>query len=120
MIHLVADPRPWLAGLVAPAVLVGAGTFQLSALRRRLLAEARCQSGLHWRHALCGLGSCWALMLVVFALGVGDLRAMALLTVVMTVERVASPRLEQLTGPLAGCALIGAGALVLIQPGMIA
>lgn len=118
-VHLVAGSWPPLAGLVAPAVLVGAGAFQLSALRRHLLAGARRPSGVPWRHALCGLGSCWALMLVVFALGVGDLRAMALLTVVMTVERAASPRLERLTGPLVGWALIGAGALVAIQPGMI-
>jgi predicted metal-binding membrane protein len=119
VVHLVVGSWPRLAGLVAPAVLVGAGAFQLSALRRQLLAGARRPSGLPWRRALCGLGSCWALMLVAFALAVGDVVAMAALTVVMTVERAMSPRLEPLTGHMVGWALIGAGALVAIQPGMI-
>jgi predicted metal-binding membrane protein len=118
-LHQLVDHWPRLAGLVAPGVLAVAGAFQLSALRRRQLTRTRNPSNPAWRHALCGLGSCWALMLVAFAIGVGDLRAMALLTVVMTVERATIPRLEPLTGPLVGWALLCASALVAIQPGLI-
>jgi predicted metal-binding membrane protein len=119
VVHQVAESRPQLAGLVAPTVLVGAGGFQLSALRRQLLVAAAHSSASPWRRAICGLASCCALMLVVFALDVGNLPAMAALTVVMTVERAAHPRLQPLTGPLVGWALIAAGALVAIQPGLI-
>jgi predicted metal-binding membrane protein len=119
VLHQLADHRPQLAGLVAPGVLAVAGAFQLSPLRRRQLTGARSPSNPAWRHALCGLGSCWALMLVMFAIGVGDLRWMVGLTAVMTVERAASPRLALLTGPLVGFALIGAGVLTAIQPGLI-
>jgi predicted metal-binding membrane protein len=119
VVHEVAESRPQLAGLVAPAVLVGAGVFQLSPLRRHLLAEARESRALPWRRAICVFGSCWGLMLVVFALEVGNLLAMAALTAVMTMERAAKPRMGRLTAPLVGWALIAAGALVAIQPGLI-
>ena len=120
VVHEVAESRPQLAGLVAPTVLVGAGGLQLTALRRRLLVVASHASASPWRRAICGLGSSCALMLVVFALGVGNLPAMAVLTAVMTVERVANPQLGPLIGPLVGWVLIVAGALVAIQPGLIA
>jgi predicted metal-binding membrane protein len=58
-------------------------------------------------------------MLVVFAIGVGNLLWMGALTAVMTAERAARPGLERLAGKLLGWALIGAGALVAIQPGLI-
>jgi predicted metal-binding membrane protein len=58
-------------------------------------------------------------MLVIFALEVGNVLAMAALTAVITVERAANPRMERLTAPLVGWALITAGALVAIRPGLI-
>ena len=116
VVHEVAESRPQLAGLVAPTLLVGAGGFQLTALRRRLLVVASHSSASPWRRAICGLGSCCGLMLVVFALGVGNLPAMAALTVVMTVERAASPHLEPLIGPLVGWVLIVTGALAASSP----
>jgi predicted metal-binding membrane protein len=119
VVHHVAESRPQLAGLVAPAVLVGAGAFQLTALRRHLLVVASHSSASPWRRAICGLGSCCALMLVFFALGVGNLPAMAALTLVMTVEHAANEQLKRLIGSLVGWALIVAGALVAIQPGLI-
>jgi predicted metal-binding membrane protein len=119
VVHEVAESWPQLAGLVAPAVLVGAGVFQLSPLRRHLLAAARASSGSSWRRAICVFGSCCALMLVVFALEVGNLLAMAALTAVMTMERTANPRMERLTAPSVGWALIAAGALLAVRPGVI-
>jgi predicted metal-binding membrane protein len=119
VVHEVAESWPRLAGLVAPAVLVGAGLFQLFPLRRHLLAAARESTASPWRRAICVFGSCCALMLVVFALEVGNLLAMAALTAVMTVERAANPRMERLIALPVGWALITAGALVAIRPGLI-
>ena len=119
VVHEVAESWPQLAGLVAPAVLVGAGVFQLSPLRRHMLAEARESRASPWRRAICVFGSCCALMLVVFALEVGNLLAMAALTAVMTMERAANPRTERLTAPIVGWVLIAAGALVAVRPGLV-
>jgi uncharacterized membrane protein (DUF4010 family) len=58
-------------------------------------------------------------MLVVFALEVGNLLAMAVLTAVMTMERAANPRTERLTAPIVGCALIAVGALVAVRPDLL-
>jgi predicted metal-binding membrane protein len=118
VVHEVAESRPQLAGLVAPAVLVGAGAFQLSTPHRHLLAAARESRATPWRRAIWNVGSCGGLMLVVFALEVGNLLAMAALTAVMTLERAATPRMERLTAALVGWALIAAAALVAIQPGL--
>lgn len=119
VLHRLVHSWPWLAGLITPLVLAGAGVFQLSAPRKRLLEQARDPSRSPWRHALCCLGSCWALMLVMFAIGIGNLLWMGALTAVMTVERAPRPGPERLAGTLVGWALIGAGALVAIQPGLI-
>ena len=119
VVHEVAEPRPRLAGLVAPAVLVGAGVFQLSPLRRHLLAAARESRASSWRRATRVSGSCCGLMLVVFALGVGNLLAMAALTAVMTMERAANASVERVTASLVGWALIAAAALVAIRPDLI-
>jgi predicted metal-binding membrane protein len=119
VVHEVAESRPQLAGLVAPAVLVGAGAFQLSTPHRRLLAATDESRATPWRRAIWNVGSCGGLMLVVFALEVGNLLAMAALTAVMTVERAATPPMERLTAALVGRALIAAAALVAVRPGLI-
>ncbi len=55
------------------------------------------------------LGSCWALMLVMFGLGVGSLLSMAVLTEVMVVEKT-SPGGQRLS-PVIGIILLGLAAL---------
>lgn len=101
------------AGLIASVVLIGAGMFQLSPVRRRLLTATRNHPSMSpWRHALHCLGGCWALMLVMVAAGLGNLAVMAALTVVMTVERVASARLKAMTAYPVGVALVGVGAVL--------
>jgi len=111
VVHRVVDSWHWLGErevLVAAAVLVLAGMFHLSPLQRRLLDAARRPPRHLPRHALSCLGSCGALMLVMFAVGVGSLLWMAVLTLVMTVEHGArsGPRLV----PIAGIALVLLGA----------
>ncbi|HEY7488712.1 MAG TPA: DUF2182 domain-containing protein [Streptosporangiaceae bacterium] len=106
LVHELAGSRPWLAHLVAPAVLIGAGLFQLTPVKRRLLDATRCTPTLSWRHTLSCLGNCGTLMLVMFAVGVGSLIWMAVLTAVMVAERAVRPALAPWVTSFAGVALI--------------
>lgn len=118
--------RPWLPAAGALAV---AGAFQFSDLKDRCLdvcrhpaaflmpryrrgARAAFRIGL--QHGLFCLGCCWALMLVMFAAGLVDLRWMAVLGAVMIYEKV--DRHGSRLTPVAGVALLGLAALVLLQP----
>jgi predicted metal-binding membrane protein len=109
LVHRLAGSWPAVAGLVTPVLLIGAGVFQLSPAKQRLLDATRHSPDPAWRHALRCLGSCWALMLVMFAVGVGSLAWMAVLTVVMVAERAVRPALVPWLTGLAGVALIIAG-----------
>ena len=66
------------------------------------------------RHGVFCLGSCWALMLVMFGLGVGSLVPMALLTGVI-VEEKTFPGGRRLS-PVIGVALLGLAVLWLVHP----
>jgi predicted metal-binding membrane protein len=109
LVRTLVGSWPWLAGLVAPAVLVGAGAFQLTPAKQRLLAGVRHSPDPSWRHALRCLGNCWALMLVMFAVGMGSLVWMAVLTAVMIAERAVRPAMAPWLTTLAGVALIITG-----------
>jgi len=123
------DDRPWL---IAGSVLVLAGGFQFSPLKERCLNSCRNPVAFLWhhyqrglrpawllglRHGVFCLGCCWALMLTMFAVGVGSLAWMAALTGVMLIEKTA-PRGRQLV-PVVGIALIVSGAVVLLSPGWL-
>jgi predicted metal-binding membrane protein len=101
--------------LVAGAAIVLAGCFQLTAWKARWLRDCRdsveCGASA-WRHGLrfglrCAV-CCSGLMIILFAAGVMDLRAMAIVTAAITAERFASKPafVSRATGVLA----IGAGA----------
>ena len=66
------------------------------------------------RHGLFCLGCCWALMLVMFGVGIGSLAWMAALAGIMTIEK-AVPGGRRL-GPLVGSAMLALAALWLTQP----
>jgi predicted metal-binding membrane protein len=91
------------SGLFAGAIFLGAGAYQFSTLKLACLTQ--CQRPLpfflaHWstlpgdvfrlglRQGLYCLGCCWAMMLVMFAVGVMNVVWMVLLGVVMGVEKV--------------------------------
>jgi predicted metal-binding membrane protein len=59
------------------------------------------------------LGCCWALMLTMFAVGVGSLAWMTAITGVMVIEKT-MPNGRKLV-PLVGAALVVWGALVLLR-----
>jgi predicted metal-binding membrane protein len=118
--------RPWI---IAGSTLVLAGGFQFSFLKEQCLNACRhpfsflthhYQRGLQaaWnlgtRHGLYCLGCCWALMLIMFAVGVGHFSWMIVLTVVMTLERTWKQG-RQLSF-VVGVAFLVWGVLVLLNP----
>ena len=115
---------PFLAG----GLLVAAGLFQWTPLKRACLAA--CRSPLSflmngWREGAGGalvmglrhgsycLGCCWALMALLFVAGVMNVLWVALLAAIVLVEKVV-PR-GDLVGRLAGVALVAAGVLLMAR-----
>jgi predicted metal-binding membrane protein len=109
------------SGLFSGAIFIGAGLYQFSALKHACLTQ--CQSPFpfffaNWattprgvfrlgvKQGLYCLGCCWAMMAVMFAVGVMNLIWMAALGAVMTLEKMVVGR--RLTYAL-GVALIVAG-----------
>jgi predicted metal-binding membrane protein len=99
---------PAIAGLV----LIAAGIVHFTPLRRACLQHCRNPMSYfltHWHngprsgfrfgaaHATYCVGCCWALMLTGFAVGVMNLVWMALLTILICVEKL-TPRGEQIAG----------------------
>jgi predicted metal-binding membrane protein len=114
---------------IGAATLALAGGFQFSPLKTCCLNECRRPFrffrrsyrkgvGAAWqlglRYGVLCLESCWALMLVMFGLGVGSLLSMALLTGVMVVEKT-YPGGQRLS-PVIGIILLGLSALWLAHP----
>jgi len=61
------------------------------------------------------LGCCWALMLVMFSVGVMHLTGMLLLTIVMAIEKTS--RWGRVVVPVVGVGLLVWGGLTLLSPG---
>jgi predicted metal-binding membrane protein len=117
------------------AVLILAGVYQVSPLKRACLATCRTPLGFimtHWRdgrrgalrmglsHGLYCLGCCWALFVILFPLGVMTLVVMALLTALIFAEK--SLAWERAITVASAVILSGYGLLVLFErvnlPGM--
>ena len=126
----VAMQQPPLARAVPIAVgvvVLMAGSLQFTAWKARHLAGCReaagrgdtlpADAGTAWRHGLrLGLQCsrcCVGLMAILLVVGVMDLRAMAVVTAAMTVERLApaGERVARATGAVA----IGAGLLLIAR-----
>ncbi len=134
-VHRTVDSWAWLQGhpwWVACAVLALVGAFQLSPVRARcqhmcrhpvpyLMAHyepgARAGWRLGWSHGLFCLGCCWALMLLMFAVGLANLAWMALLAVVMTYEKVG--RRGDGLARVVGLVLVGWAVLAALHPGWL-
>jgi predicted metal-binding membrane protein len=106
-----------------------AGVFQFTPLKQRCLKQCRSLLsffvrsyrkgvGAAWRlglrHGMFCLGSCWALMLVMFGLGVGSLVWMVVLAGVMVVEKT-FPGGQRLR-PVIGIVLLGLAVLWFVHP----
>lgn len=128
-LHALVERWRWLdqrPHLITGGVLLLAGAFQFSSLKERCLDACRNPLSFLWRyygrgmrrasvlgirHGLFCLGCCWALMLVMFAVGVGSLVWMAALTGVMAIEKSAS--WGRKFAPVIGIGLIAGGVALL-------
>jgi predicted metal-binding membrane protein len=132
LVHRLVDLWPWLAvhsWLIGAVTFAVAGLFQFSPLKERCLDMCRTPLGffLHYyrkgvgtawhlglRHGGFCLGCCWALMLVMFGVGVGNLAGMAALTGAMVIEKTV-PGGKRLS-PVIGIILLLLGVLWLAHP----
>jgi predicted metal-binding membrane protein len=117
LLHRVEDSSAWLSArpwLIPASVLALAGLFQFSSLKDRRLQECRhpgpsllrhyrrgpgATLELGLRHGLFCLGCCWALMLLMFAVGVVNLTWMAALTALMVYEKTGQLGLPGMRAP---------------------
>lgn len=124
---------PWV-GRAAGAVLIAAGVYQLTPLKRACLrhcrspmslfmrsgASAARASGALWMGATHGtvcVGCCWALMAVLVAVGTMHIGWMAILAIVIFVEKVL-PRGEAIAR-LVAAALAVIGVVLAVDPSTI-
>jgi predicted metal-binding membrane protein len=131
-IHWLVDHWPWLAAnawIIGATTFAIAGVFQFTPLKKRCLTMCRSPFGffmqyyrqgvgaawrLGLRHGVFCLGCCWALMLVMFGIGINSLLSMALLTGVMVIEKT-YPGGQRLS-PVIGIVLLGLAALWIVHP----
>ena len=133
VLHLAAAKADWLVArgeLVGALVLVAAGAFQFSALKYRCLERCRTPFAFvnerwHGRrpsreafrvgldHGLFCVGCCWALMLVMFVVGMGNLGWMLIVAAAMAAEKNL-PWGRRLRAPLGLGLIAWGGALVAI------
>lgn len=114
----MAASKSGLGGLI----LVAAGAYQLTPWKGACLAHCRGPLGFlmtHWRggrfgalrmgvhHGVYCLGCCWALMAVLFAVGVMNLVWVAALTVLVLIEKIMPG--GRFIARAAGCILIAFG-----------
>ena len=118
------------AGL-AGAILIGAGLYQFSALKHACLtlcqrpfpfffanwtAQPRGVFRLGLRQGLYCLGCCWAMMLVMFAAGVMNVVWMALLGILMTIEKMSTTaRFARAVGVALTAIGLGVVAMAVVQ-----
>ena len=122
----------WLldnAARIGGVVLILAGLYQLSPLKRACLSKCRTPMAFiltSWRdgyggafrmgleHGLYCLGCCWLLFVILFPLGMMNVAAMAVITLLIFAEK-SLPRGPQI-GQAAASLLIAYGALVVAMP----
>jgi len=133
LLHEVVERAAWLeanAWVIGASTLLLAGGFQFSRLKYRCLDKCRAPLSFvmeYWRgrhdrhnalllgvhHGLFCVGCCWALMLLMFGVGVGNIGWMLALGVIMAVEKN-MPWGRKLSGPL-GVILIASGAVIFLN-----
>ncbi len=133
LLHEVVERSAWLeanAWIIGAGTLLLAGGFQFTRLKYRCLDKCRAPlsfvteywQGRHDRrnalllgihHGIFCVGCCWALMLLMFAVGVGNFGWMLALGAIMAVEKNL-PWGRKLSAPL-GLALLGWGGLILLN-----
>jgi predicted metal-binding membrane protein len=124
-VSLLSPAMTMNSSLLTGGILVLAGVFQWTPLKRACLSQ--CRSPLSFlmsgwregrrgavamgaRHGFYCLGCCWALMALLFVAGVMNILCIAVISLAVLLEKVA-PR-GDVVGRAAGAALILAGVLI--------
>lgn len=128
----LADRSMWLmdnAPRIGGGVLIAAGLYQLSPLKRSCLTKCRTPLDFlltAWRdgyrgsfvmgleHGAYCVGCCWLLFVILFPLGVMNVAAMAVITLLIFAEK--SLPVGRKMGSLAAVGLVTLGALVVVVP----
>lgn len=130
IVHEIVEQSTWLeahAWVIGAATLLVAGAFQFSRLKYRCLEKCRAPLSFvteYWRgrderrnafllgmhHGVFCVGCCWALMLLMFAVGVGNVAWMLGLGALMAAEKNLSWG-RKLSAPV-GFALLGFSAAI--------
>ncbi|HEX5395644.1 MAG TPA: DUF2182 domain-containing protein [Candidatus Limnocylindria bacterium] len=131
----LADHSMWLsdhAGHLGGALMIVAGAYQLSPLKRACLSKCRLPVSwlLHsWREGAGGafrlgvehgaycLGCCWLLFVILFPLGVMNIAAMALIAALILAEKSLPMSRIAVTG--SALALVAYGVAVLASPALL-
>lgn len=128
-LHQAALLSPAMAsssGRLSGAILLAAGAYQLTAWKAKCLAHCRSPLGflmtkwrdgtsgafqMGFRHGVFCLGCCWAIMCLLFVVGVMNLVWIAMMTVFVLIEKVGPA--GALVARLAGAAMLLLGIAVI-------
>jgi len=133
-LHQGVERMGWLeanAWALGAAAILLAGIYQFTPLKYHCLDKCRSPYSFimeHWRggneaaqalrlgvhHGVFCVGCCWSLMLLMFAVGVGNIGWMLALAMVMAIEKN-MPWGRRLGAPLGGALLAGGLALLLLR-----
>jgi predicted metal-binding membrane protein len=131
----LAGRSDWLsenAGRIGGGVIVLAGLYQLSPLKRACLTKCRTPFTFifsSWRdgklgafrmgmeHGLYCLGCCWLLFVILFPLGIMNVGAMALITLLIFAEK--STPIGRQVATFASLGLVVFGVIVLFAPELL-
>lgn len=115
------------SNVLSAVIFLAAGIYQLTPLKTRFLRYCQSPAGFllnEWRegakgafqmglkHGATCVGCCWAQMLIMFAMGVMNLVGMALITLLILLEKVV-PVKSQLISKAGGIILMGWGVRLL-------
>lgn len=108
-LHFLSPMMDMQNELMAAAILLLAGIYQLTPFKNKFLQSCRTPMGFlltEWRdktsgafrmglkHGTTCVGCCWAQMLIMFAVGVMNLLGMAFITLMILVEKISPPGLQ--------------------------
>lgn len=134
-IEMLAQQSMWLmdhAARIAGLVLILAGVYQLTPLKYACLSKCRSPLGFimsSWRegylgsfrmgleHGLFCFGCCWFLFVILFPLGIMNIAAMAIITVLIFAEKSLAYGVQ--IAHIAAIALIVYGMLVIAMPSLL-
>jgi predicted metal-binding membrane protein len=101
----------------AGAVVIAAGIYELTPLKRYFRRRCRESVGSGFEFGLCCVGSSIGLMLMLVALGVMNIAWMAVIAVLVLAQKLL-PAKAAIDVPLA-VAIVGLGILILIAPSLV-